>query len=511
MNTAPGPSKAREGRSFACLQPVVIGRRAVEPVRGPLVDISHPELHNADLHNAKGRFRMTAKRLLKLLLNVKDAYVDDYDLTLDRNGRLALTVRVHPSRKDQWRCPECGRKCPVYDCVNVETAWRGMDFGSVTVRIVARVPRVECKRHGVLTAMVPWAQSGSRFTRDFISLTAWLVKGGLSKKCVSELLRIDWKTVGRLVKLAWKMLEADPKERYKGLKLIGIDETSYRKGHSYITVVVNHETNTVVWAHKGHGKEVLDIFFKELTREQRESIEVVTGDGARWITDCIMEHCPNAKRCVEPFHVVEWANAALDEVRREAWRRALDKVQRIEARIGKEKNEKRKAGLGDKLSKAKVSAEQIKNSRYAVGKNPEHLTARQRTKLELIQAEDGPLARAHAMKEQLRIIFRETDADEAEKSLDAWITRTQRCRIESFVELQRKIARHKEHILNAIRFKASNAIIEATNNKIKLLIRVAYGFRNIDSMISLIMLCCSSIRIPLPGREAPQPMKQGGR
>ena len=76
VNTAPGPSKAREGRSFACLQPVVIGRRAVEPVRGPLVDISHPELHNADLHNATGRFRMTAKRLLKLLLNVKDAYVD---------------------------------------------------------------------------------------------------------------------------------------------------------------------------------------------------------------------------------------------------------------------------------------------------------------------------------------------------------------------------------------------------------------------------------------------------
>ena len=264
-----------------------------------------------------------------------------------------------------------------------------------------------------------------------------------------------------------------------------------------------------MWAHKGHGKEVLDLFFKELTLEQRESIEVVTGDGARWITDCIREHCPNAKRCVDPFHVVEWANAALDEVRREAWRRALDKVQRIEARIGKEKDEKRKAKLKDKLSKAKNSAEQIKNSRYAVGKNPEHLTARQRTKLELIQAEDGPLARAHAMKEQLRIIFRETDADEAEKSLDAWIKRTQRCRIESFVELQRKIARHKEHILNAIRFKASNARIEATNNKIKLLIRVAYGFRNIDSMISLIMLCCSSIRIPLPGREAPQPMKQG--
>ena len=88
---------------------------------------------------------------------------------------------------------------------------------------------------------------------------------------------------------------------------IGIDETSYRKGHKYITVVVNHDTNTVVWVADGHGKSVLEQFYKSLTDEQLASIKVVTGDGARWITDCVNEFNPDCERCVDPFHVVEWA------------------------------------------------------------------------------------------------------------------------------------------------------------------------------------------------------------
>lgn len=441
---------------------------------------------------------MTAKRLLKLLLNVKDAYVDDYDLTLDRNGRLALTVRVHPSKKDQWRCPECGRKCPVYDCVNVETAWRGMDFGSVTVRIVARVPRVECKRHGVLTAMVPWAQSGSRFTRDFISLTAWLVKGGLSKKCVSELLRIDWKTVGRLVKLAWKMLEADPKERYKGLKLIGIDETSYRKGHKYITIVVNHETNTVVWAGEGYGKDVLARFMESLTEEQRASIKTVTADGAQWITACVEKYLPNATRCIDSFHVVEWSMDALDKVRREAWRTAQARVREL-GKNSKGRPKKDDAHAAE-LAAARKEAKEIKGSAFALGKAPENLTESQQRKLEMIQNHDNRLYRSYLLKEDLRLLLKMTDVEEAEHALHKWVQWARHCRIPEFVELQRKIMRHKDHILNTIQEQVSNARVESMNNKIKLIIRRAYGFRNIQNMIDLVMLGCSNIVVPLPNR-----------
>ena len=115
----------------------------------------------------------------------------------------------------------------------------------------------------------------------------------------------------------------------------------------------------------------------------------------------------------------------------------------------------------------------------------------------------------HAMKEKLRLIFKLTDPTLAEEELDGGLGWAQRCRIPAFVELGRKIRRHREHILNTVRNGLSNARIEATNNKIKLLLRVAYGFRNIDTMIGLIMLFGSSIEIPWPGRKQKEPINKG--
>ena len=216
----------------------------------------------------------------------------------------------------------CGNKCHVHDHACGEASWRSMDFGPVAARIGAKVPRTTRSERGVATAAVPWARRGSRFTADFAFSAAWMVKGGPGRKKVAELMRVDRDTVGRLVGLVWHEPGPDAKKRFDGLARVGIDETGCRKGHGYITIVVNHDTNTVVWAHKGRGKEVPDLFFGELPPEQRESILVVTGDGARRIADSTRECCPNADRRVDPFHVVEWANDALDSARLDSWRRA---------------------------------------------------------------------------------------------------------------------------------------------------------------------------------------------
>jgi len=453
---------------------------------------------------------MTFNRLLKMLLNIKGATVDNFDFGTNAYNEASLTVHVHLTKGHQRRCPICGKKCPVYDQSGEESFWRSMDFGPVAVRIGAVVPRVSCPDHGVLTAGVPWAKHLSRFTLDVAYSAAWMVKGGLNKSRVSEYLRIDWDTVGRLVDLVWKDLEPDVKKRFDGLVRIGIDETSYKKGHSYITTVVNHDTNTVVWAHKGHGKEILELFFEELSEEQRASILVVTGDGARWITDCITKYCPKADRCVDPFHVVEWATDALDEVRLDAWRRArialaeLMKQQKSAKKSGEDTTETK-----SQIKEAKKEIEELKRSKYPLGKNPENLTEKQKERLIMIQSKDPKLKRAHDLKEELRLIFQLKDYDTAKDCLGSWIKSAQRCRIPAFVELQRKIRRHEKHILNTLQFGLSNARIEAMNNKIKLLIRIAYGFHNIDTMISLIMLFCSSIEIPWPGRTARKPANKG--
>ena len=262
------------------------------------------------------------------------------------------------------------------------------------IEIEAATHRVTCPEHGVVTAAVQWAYPQSSFTKDFDLTVAWLATY-LPRSAVSNYMRIDWQTVGSCMSRALHDLEPERARRLNGLVNIGIDETSYRKGHKYITVIVNHDTNTVVWVADGHGKSVLEQFYKNLTDEQLASIKVVTGDGARCITDCVNEYTPECERCVDPFHVVEWAMEALDEVRKNRWRVTYEKAQKL-ARDNPKRRGRPKADdeIAASVQAAKARASEIKNSGYTLGKAPEHLTENQRIRLDMIQVNDPQLYRA---------------------------------------------------------------------------------------------------------------------
>jgi transposase len=111
----------------------------------------------------------------------------------------------------------------------------------------------------------------------------------------------------------------DPLENLVG---IGIDEISYKKGHRYLVVVVDHDSGALVWAKAGRDKKTVGAFFDELGAERCERIRLVSADAAEWIGDVVAERCPNAVCCMDPYHVVAWATKALDEVRREVWNAA---------------------------------------------------------------------------------------------------------------------------------------------------------------------------------------------
>lgn len=444
----------------------------------------------------------SADTLLKKALNVNGMVVESHRFYDDDHGVKHLRMAARPNAWHLNDCPFCHRRLPGYDAPakNLKI-WRALDFGGILVEIEYRTHRVKCPEHGVVTADVPWAYPGSCFTRDFDLTVAWLAKY-LPRSAVSSYMRIDWETVGKCISRSLNDLEPERSRRLNGLVNIGIDETSYRKGHKYITVIVNHDTNEVVWVADGHGKSVLEQFYKSLTQEQLSSIKVVTGDGARWITDCVNEFTPDCERCVDPFHVVEWAMDALDEVRKERWRKAYEEANRL----AKENPQKRgRPRSNDRVAAAikaaKDKASEIKDSAYSLGKAPEHLTDRQQVRLDLIQAKDPQLFRAYSLKESLRLLLKIQDVDQAEKELKHWLFRASHSRIPAFKELYKKIRRHKEHILNTIRLGLSNARIEATNNKIKLIIRKAYGFRNIQNMMDMVYLVCSNVRIPLPNRN----------
>ena len=449
----------------------------------------------------------SANTLCKKLLGVKSSVVTGHNFFKDQDGASHLTIQARPNKWHEDDCPICGRRCPRYDSQSDKPRkWRALDWGSTLVEIESSTHRIECPEHGVLVADVPWAYPGSGFTKDFDLTVGWLAVY-LPRSAVAEYMRIDWATVGRCVSRTLNEIEPERSRRLNGLIRIGIDETSYRKGHKYITVIVNHDTNTVVWAAQGHGKSVLQKFYRQLTKEQLSTIKVVTGDGAKWITECVNEFTPDCERCVDPFHVVEWAMDALDEVRREAWREAHAEAKEAERNNPKVKGRPMKDDpFAEKAKAAKDKAKEIKGSVYALGKAPENLTENQKLKLEMIAISDKRLYRAYLLKEELRLIFKIRDADEAEKALNKWLRHASHSRIEAFKELYQKIKRHKEHILNAIRFGLSNARIEAINNKIKLIIRKAYGFRNIQNMLDMVYLVCSDLRIQLPNRK-PKPAK----
>lgn len=431
------------------------------------------------------------KRLLKTLLNIKLTVIEKVGFAGGPDiWEVQLVLHVRPTKGQASRCPKCGKRMPYYDEGSGKRYWRALDLGVMKVFLYGRAPRVDCQEHGVIVAGVPWARHGSWFTYDFEQWVTW-VSLHTNRSVVAELCRIDWETVGAVI----ARVEADERKKrpplYDNLKSIGIDETSYRKGHKYLTVVVDHDTGAVIWAHKGYGKGVLAKFFEGLTDEQRQSIEAITGDGAKWITECAEEYCPNAKRLLDAFHIVAWATDALDAVRRRTWNELKKDERRGKRKAGRPKK-------GEEVLPA--SSDAVKNARFALLKNPEDLTRNQQAKMEMLQAEDGEMYRGYVLKERLRLLLKMT-VDEAQPELDSWLESACRCRIPEFVELQKKIRRHKDRIIETVASGLSNARVEAINNKIKVTSRMAYGFRNIDNLIAMIMLRCSNLPFSLPGRR----------
>ena len=392
---------------------------------------------------------VSVNTLCKKLLNVKNCSIKNVRTITDADGTDHIRIAARPNRWHEDDCPICHRRCPRYDSkCKTPRLWRGLDWEGNIVELEYRTHRIACPEHGVLVADVPWAYPDSRFTKNFDLTVGWLAVH-LPRSAVGEYMRIDWETVGRCVRRTLNDIEPDRAGRLDGLVRIGIDETSYKKGHKYITVIVNHDTNTVVWASKGHGKTVLEDFYRQLSEEQLASIEIVTGDGAKWITECVNEFTPDCERCVDPFHVVEWAMEALDEVRREVWKDARDEVKRLSGessgKRGRPKNDDPEAAA---LREAKERAEEIKGASYALGKAPEHLTENQRARLEMIAQTNPRLHRAYRMKEKLRLLLKLKDIDEAESELKRWLWWASHSRIPAFKKLYEKIKRHREHILN---------------------------------------------------------------
>lgn len=418
--------------------------------------------------------------------------------------RVVLEVAL---RRRRLQCPRCAFSTAARrDTRPVRTVWRHLDLGVWRLEIRCRRRRLRCPRHGVLAEGVPFARHRSGFTRDFECLAAWLA-ARVDKTAICRLLRIDWDTVGRIIARVCAE-ELDP-ERLCALYDIGVDEVSWKRQHNYLTLVADHRAGKIVWGCDGAGERAADRFFAELdpgspraapparepdpaaasrsardrwaahepkppVAERAGQLQAVSLDMGHGYAAATRWHAPQAIQCIDPFHVVQNANKALDEVRRAYW------------------NELRTAGDPQ-------AAKRFKDARWSLLKKPEKLTDNQALTLARIKAAGGEVWRAYTLKEATRGIFAPglTVAD-VEILIDRLLSRLARSRLEPFVRLGKTIRKHRDGILAAVRLGINQGRTEALNNKVRLIVRRAYGFHTADAALALVMLTCGPITLRLP-------------
>ena len=393
-------------------------------------------------------------------------------------AQLRLRAR-HPT------CP-CGQRCrTVYD--RSTRRWRHLDLGGTRLHLEAEIQRVDCRRcRRVRTETVPWARPGARHSRDLQDLIAFMAQR-MDKTTITRLLRVSWESVAStVVAVVAENLDAT---RLQGLFRIGVDEVSYRKGHRYLTVVADHDREgAVVWAGEGRSDATLDAVYGELGDNGCAALEAVSLDLGAAYKKSTDEHAPQAQQCVDPFHVIQLANQAIDRTRREHWNAA----RRPRRRRGRPR--------ADAASTARLQSRWVKHTRWALVKDPDDLNAAQLEVLHELRRDNSPLFRCWQLKEGLRDLFRLLHPEQAPRHLAWWLAWACRSRIPAFVQLAATIRANRERILAAVKLGLSNSKLEGLNSKIRLINHRGYGHHSAAALIAMIYLCCGGITVAIPFR-----------
>ena len=397
-------------------------------------------------------------RLLDVIsMSVKDVVLDGKEVVVD----------VKP-RWRRPRCPECGKVGTIHE-TREPRFWRDLAFGKMVTMLRYAARRVACEDCGVHVEAVPWAAPKSRFTRRMEELVAYLAQQ-MSKTAVCKLAGIDWRTVGTIVEriISEKL---DP-TRLDDLTVIGVDELSFRRHHNYVTVVVDHVHQRIVWVGEGKSSDTLGEFFKALGPARSKQLTHVTMDLSAAYRSSVTKHAPQAELVFDRFHIQRLASDAVDAVRRDEMRSA--------------------ASTDD--------AKALKGTRWALLKSPWNLNAMENAKLADLQRANQRIFRAYLLKEGLADVLRRRQPAVAARHLTRWCNWASRSRLKPFVKLSRTVKRFSAGILAYIRTGLSNGPTEGLNNKTRLITRRAYGFHSAHALIAMIFLCCGGITLspPLP-------------
>ena len=385
--------------------------------------------------------------------------VDDCDFDVQEKR---LDIHIDFSKGGEFACSGCGKNCKAYD-TEVKT-WRHLNFFEHETYLHARTPRVDCPDCGVKTVSVPWARAGSSFSLLFEAFIMTMVKempvnaiAGLVNEHDTRL----WRILHHYVE------QARSEEDFSKLERLGIDETSSKKGHNYITVFVDLEDSKVVFATEGKDAQTLNSFTEELEAHggKAEQIEEVCCDMSPAFISGVEQALENATITFDKFHVMKIINEAVDKVRREEQ---------------KERPE-------------------LKKSRYVWLTNPENLKKRQQEILENLDVPKLKLKTARAY--QIRLTFQELyqqPKECAETFLKKWYAWAIRSRLQPIVQAAKTIKNHWDGVLRWFESRITNGLLEAINSLIQAAKAKARGYRSTRNLITITYLIAGKLDFKLP-------------
>jgi len=368
--------------------------------------------------------------------------------------RPAIEVEVHARKNGRPICSGCGRSGPGYDRLP-ERRFEFVPLWGIGVCFVYAMLRVDCPPCGVTVERVPWAEGKCHLTTSYRWFLARWAKH-LSWEEVARVFRTNWRNVFESVKhaVSWGLAHRN----LGGIEAIGVDEIQWQRGHRYLTLVYQIEDGMkrLLWVAEERTEESLRGFFKMLSDEVRLGIRFVCSDMWQAYLNVIAEQVRQAVHVLDRFHIMKQMNEAIDKVRRsEARQLEEDGYEPV-----------------------------LKHSRWCLLKRRENLTEKQTVKLAELLKYNLKSVRSYLLREDFQRFWEYASPGWAGRFLDQWCTRTLRSRIEPMQKIVYSLREHRDLILNWFRARGtvSAGTVEGLNNKCKLTMRKAYGFRMYETI-----------------------------
>jgi transposase len=373
-------------------------------------------------------------------------------------------------------CPACKASAqPVHD--RLRRSWRHLDFFQFEAWLHCDVPRVACGSCGKTTQMpVPWARPGSGFTAAFEALALALCRQ-LPVRQAASLLRCADKQLWR--RIEFYVGQARALESFAGVQIVGIDETSLRRGQNYITVVHDLDARRLLFATQGRDHQTVADFAADLKAHGGDPAQVrhVCMDMSAAYAKGVGLALPDAQISYDRYHVVAMAMEAMDQVRRQEM---ADDSQAV------------RSALGRRDGKA---ARQLM---WGMRRNPVSWSSKQIDVMHWLQRSALKSARAWRLKMALRQVYararQHNSGDQAATDLRAWLGWARRSRLEPFKKLAATLKERFDAVVRGMTDHRSNAFVEAMNGLLQQAKRAARGFRTSANFIAIAYLRMSRLK-----------------